>query len=81
MHVQRKNLDPISFDDGLQKDGLVDAYANQAMGIFAESCAAEYKFTREDQDAFAIQSYKRSAEAWNAGKFDSEVVSCSRPTT
>ena len=64
----------ISFDDGLQKDGLVDAYANQAMGIFADRCAAEYKFTRESQDAFAIQSYKRSTAAWNEGKFDSEVV-------
>ena len=64
----------ISFDDGLQKDGLVDAYANQAMGVFAENCAAEYKFTREDQDAFAIQSYQRSTKAWNEGKFDSEVV-------
>jgi len=64
----------ISFDDGLQKDGLVDAYANQAMGVFAENCAAEFKFTREDQDAFAIQSYQRSTKAWNEGKFDSEVV-------
>ena len=64
----------ISFEDGLQKDGLVDAYANQAMGIFADSCASEYKFTREAQDAFAIQSYKRSTDAWNEGKFNSEVV-------
>jgi acetyl-CoA C-acetyltransferase len=64
----------VTLDDGLQKDGLVDAYANQAMGIFADSCATEYKFTREAQDAFAIQSYKRSTEAWNEGKFNSEVV-------
>ncbi|MDA7707571.1 MAG: acetyl-CoA C-acyltransferase [Flavobacteriaceae bacterium] len=64
----------VTLDDGLQKDGLVDAYANQAMGIFADSCATEYKFTREEQDAFAIQSYKRSTEAWNEGKFNSEVV-------
>ena len=69
----------ISLDDGLQKDGLVDAYANQAMGVFAENCATEYKFTREDQDAFAIQSYKRSTKAWNEGKFDSEVVPVSVP--
>ena len=69
----------ISFDDGLQKDGLVDAYANQAMGVFAENCATEYKFTREDQDAFAIQSYKRSTKAWNEGKFDSEVVPVTVP--
>ncbi len=69
----------ISLDDGLQKDGLVDAYANQAMGVFAENCATEYKFTREDQDAFAIQSYKRSTKAWNEGKFDSEVVPVTVP--
>jgi len=69
----------ISLDDGLQKDGLVDAYANQAMGVFAENCATEYKFTREDQDAFAIQSYKRSMKAWNEGKFDSEVVPVTVP--
>ena len=64
----------VTLDDGLQKDGLVDAYANQAMGIFADSCATEHKFTREEQDAFAIESYKRSTEAWNEGKFNSEVV-------
>ena len=64
----------VTFDDGLQKDGLVDAYANQAMGIFADCCAVEHQFSREAQDAFAIQSYNRSAEAWNAGKFNSEVV-------
>ena len=64
----------ISLEDGLQKDGLVDAYANQAMGIFADTCATEYKFSREAQDAFAIQSYKRSTNAWNEGKFNSEVV-------
>ena len=69
----------ISLDDGLQKDGLVDAYANQAMGVFAENCATEYKFTRKDQDAFAIQSYKRSTKAWNEGKFDSEVVPVTVP--
>ena len=65
---------PISFDDGLQKDGLVDAYSNQAMGIFADTCATKYQFSREEQDAFAIESYKRSTEAWNEGKFNSEVV-------
>jgi acetyl-CoA C-acetyltransferase len=65
---------PISFDDGLQKDGLVDAYSNQAMGIFADTCATKYQFSREEQDAFAIQSYTRSTDAWNNGKFDSEVV-------
>ena len=65
---------PASLIDGMQKDGLVDAYDQNAMGVCADACATEYKFSREDQDAFAIQSYKRSAAAWDAGKFDNEVV-------
>lgn len=65
---------PTSMQDGMQKDGLVDAYDNNAMGVAADLCASEYKITREDQDAFAIQSYERSAKAWEAGKFDSEIV-------
>lgn len=65
---------PATMEDGMQKDGLVDAYDNNAMGVCADACATEYKFSREDQDAFAIQSYKRSAAAWEAGKFDNEVV-------
>ena len=65
---------PATLEDGMQKDGLVDAYDNNAMGVCADACATEYKFSREDQDAFAIQSYKRSAAAWEAGRFDNEVV-------
>lgn len=65
---------PATLLDGMQKDGLVDAYDQNAMGVCADACATEYKFSREDQDAFAIQSYKRSAAAWDAGKFDNEVV-------
>jgi acetyl-CoA C-acetyltransferase len=65
---------PISLIDGMQKDGLVDAYDQKAMGVCADTCATEYKFSREDQDAYAIQSYKRAAAAWEAGKFDNEVV-------
>ena len=65
---------PTTLVDGMQKDGLVDAYDQNAMGVCADACAVEYKFTREDQDAFAIQSYHRSAEAWESGKFDNEVV-------
>ncbi|MEE9362144.1 MAG: acetyl-CoA C-acyltransferase [Cellulophaga sp.] len=65
---------PTSFTDGMQKDGLVDAYNEQAMGVCADACAEEYKFSREDQDNFAIQSYKRSASAWEAGNFNSEIV-------
>lgn len=63
-----------SLIDGMQKDGLVDAYDQNAMGVCADDCATEYNFSREDQDAFAIQSYKRSVAAWDAGKFDNEVV-------
>ncbi|TXE11781.1 acetyl-CoA C-acyltransferase [Seonamhaeicola algicola] len=65
---------PTSLIDGMQKDGLVDAYDQNAMGVCADACATEYNFSREDQDAFAIQSYQRSAAAWNAGKFNNEVV-------
>ncbi len=60
--------------DGLAKDGLTDVYHNYPMGNCAELCAKEYNFTREDQDAFAIESYKRSAAAWEAGKFKEEIV-------
>lgn len=60
--------------DGLQKDGLADAYSHQAMGVFAEVCAEKYGISREDQDAYAISSYKRSQKAWEAGKFKQEVV-------
>ena len=65
---------PATLEDGMQKDGLVDAYDKNAMGVCADACAAEYDFSREDQDAFAIQSYNRSASAWDAGKFDNEIV-------
>jgi len=65
---------PTSLVDGMQKDGLVDAYDNNAMGVSADLCASEYKITREEQDAFAIQSYERSAKAWEAGKFNNEIV-------
>jgi acetyl-CoA C-acetyltransferase len=65
---------PKQMEDGMQKDGLVDAYDNQAMGVCADLCAVEYEFSREDQDAFAIQSYERSAKAWADGKFANEVV-------
>ena len=65
---------PATLEDGMQKDGLVDAYDKNAMGVCADACATEYKFSREDQDAFAIQSYERSKAAWEAGKFDNEVI-------
>ncbi len=65
--------------DGMQKDGLTDAYDNNAMGVYADLCASEYNFSREDQDAFAIQSYERSAKAWETGKFDNEIVPVAVP--
>ena len=65
---------PTTMVDGMQKDGLTDAYDGNAMGVCADLCASEYKITREEQDAFAIQSYERSAKAWSEGKFDNEVV-------
>ncbi len=65
---------PITMEDGMQKDGLVDAYGKVAMGVCADECATEYNFSREDQDTFAIQSYDRSAKAWSEGKFSDEIV-------
>lgn len=60
--------------DGLVKDGLTDVYHSNHMGNSAELCAKEMKISREEQDAFAIESYKRSAEAWKEGRFAEEVV-------
>lgn len=65
---------PTTLIDGMQKDGLVDAYDNQAMGVYADLCATEYNISREEQDNYAIESYNRSAQAWTSGKFDAEVV-------
>ncbi|WP_448138596.1 thiolase family protein [Sphingobacterium siyangense] len=62
-----------SLVDGLQRDGLSDAYSNDAMGIFAELCAEKYHIGREEQDAYAISSYKRSLDAWQKNKFLNEV--------
>src|SRR5690606_6617026 len=70
---------PATMIDGLQKDGLTDVYDQTAMGVCADACAVEYSISREDQDEFAINSYKRSAAAWDAGKFDNEVVPVSIP--
>jgi acetyl-CoA C-acetyltransferase len=72
-------LGDTSLVDGLVKDGLTDVYNNQHMGSCAELCAEEYNYSREDQDAFAIESYSRSAAAWSAGKFADEVVPVSIP--
>ncbi|WGK64209.1 acetyl-CoA C-acyltransferase [Croceiramulus getboli] len=70
---------PASLIDGMQRDGLVDAYDQNAMGVCADKCAQEHNFSREEQDAYAIQSYQRSAQAWETGKFDDEVVPVAVP--
>ena len=67
-------LGEVKMQDGMLTDGLIDIYNKVHMGVFAEKCAVEYQFSREDQDNFAIQSYKRSAEAWAQGKFKEEIV-------
>ena len=67
-------LGDIKVIDGLVKDGLTDVYNSVHMGVCADNCATEYNITREDQDNFAIESYRRSAAAWDAGKFKDEIV-------
>ncbi|MFE3872389.1 acetyl-CoA C-acyltransferase [Flavobacterium sp. ZS1P70] len=80
MHLRNgTKFGPTTMIDGMQRDGLSDAYDNNAMGVCADLCASEYKFTKEEQDNFAIQSYERSANAWKDGKFDNEVVSVPVP--
>jgi acetyl-CoA C-acetyltransferase len=69
----------ITMLDGITKDGLLDVYSNVPMGNCAELCAKEYNITREDQDAFAIESYRRAAAAWEAGKFNDEIVAVPVP--
>ncbi len=80
MHLRNGvKFGPTTMVDGMQKDGLVDAYDNNAMGVCADLCATEYNITREMQDNFAIQSYEKSAIASNSGKFDNEIVPVSVP--
>jgi acetyl-CoA C-acetyltransferase len=67
-------LGDVKMMDGMVKDGLTDVYNRVHMGVCAEKCATEKNISREEQDAFAIESYKRSAAAWDAGKFNDEVV-------
>lgn len=64
----------VNMVDGLANDGLMDAYNHQMMGWCADLCAKEYNFTREAQDEFAINSYKKAAQAWADGKFNDEIV-------
>lgn len=64
----------VQFLDGIAKDGLIDVYDGKAMGVTAEKCASDCGISREDQDAFAIESYHRAQKAWEDGKFASEIV-------
>jgi acetyl-CoA C-acetyltransferase len=74
-----QKLGNINLVDGMVNDGLMDVYNNYHMGNAAELCAKECNISREEQDAFAIESYNRSAAAWSAGKFKDEVVPVSVP--
>ena len=69
-----QKLGDIKMVDGMVKDGLTDVYNKTHMGVCAELCAKEKNFSREEQDAFAIESYNRSAAAWEAGKFTDEIT-------
>jgi acetyl-CoA C-acetyltransferase len=69
----------ITMIDGITQDGLLDVYNKVPMGTCAESCATEHDITREDQDSFAIDSYKKAAAAWGAGRFNDEVVPVAVP--
>ena len=66
-------------EDVMQKDGLVDAFDQVAMGTYADATATKHQISRADQDAFAIESYRRSAAAWESGVMQNEVVSVSVP--
>ncbi|MGN7863785.1 acetyl-CoA C-acyltransferase [Chryseobacterium sp. 22458] len=72
-------LGDIKMQDGMVLDGLTDVYNKVHMGVCAEKCATDYNITREDQDNFAVESYKRSAKAWSEGKFNEEIVPVSIP--
>ena len=65
--------------DGMVKDGLTDVYSNVHMGVCAETCAKEMQFSRQEQDAFAIESYNRSTNSWATGKFADEVIPVAVP--
>ena len=67
-------LGDVKMQDGMVLDGLTDVYNKVHMGVCAEKCAKDHNISREEQDNFAIESYKRSAKAWSEGKFKEEVV-------
>lgn len=66
-------------EDVMQKDGLLDAFDQVAMGVFADATAVKHQLSREEQDAFAIESYRRAAKAWESGAMQNEVVPVAVP--
>ena len=74
-----QKLGDMKLIDGLIKDGLTDVYNKVHMGNCAEICAKDMNITREEQDAFAIESYTRSAKSWEEGRFNNEIVPVSVP--
>ncbi len=74
-----QKLGNIKLADGLLRDGLIDAYNNIHMGNCAELCAKEMNISREEQDNFTVESYRRSVKSWNEGKFDEEVIPIKAP--
>lgn len=74
-----QKLGDIKMTDGLLRDGLVDVYNKTHMGNCAELCARDMTFSREEQDEFAMESYRRSARAANEGRFKDEIVSLEIP--
>ncbi|GAA4166257.1 acetyl-CoA C-acyltransferase [Chryseobacterium ginsenosidimutans] len=72
-------LGDVKMQDGMLLDGLTDVYNKVHMGVCAEKCAADYSISREEQDNFAIGSYKKAAKAWSEGKFAEEIVPVSIP--
>tara|TARA_B100001287_G_scaffold46061_3_gene35147 strand:- start:10380 stop:11558 length:1179 start_codon:yes stop_codon:yes gene_type:complete len=72
-------LGDVKILDGMVKDGLTDVYNKVHMGVCADQCADEHNITRQDQDSFAVNSYKKSADAWSSGKFSEEIIPVSVP--
>ena len=66
-------------EDVMQKDGLLDAFDQVAMGVFADATAVKHQLSREEQDAFAVESYRRAAAAWESGSMQNEVVPVAVP--
>ena len=74
-----KKLGDIKISDGMVKDGLTDVYSKVHMGVCAEICAKDMKFSRQEQDDFAIESYNRSRKSWEEGRFQDEIVTVAVP--